>query len=120
MDIRWHQRLSQYEHGQNWMKMIESRNLTFHTYNQDTANEIFDKIINYFPLFIEFQNKMIELKNRIHVSESNSGIPENIINQLQLDTYDSSIPYKIDISIFQHIDNPDLIEHIQRMSRILF
>ena len=50
--------------GQTWMKMIESRNLTAHTYNQDTAKEILQKIVNsYFQLFIDFQNVMNKIKN---------------------------------------------------------
>lgn len=50
--------------GQTWMKMIESRNLTAHTYNQDTAKEILQKIVNsYFQLFIDFQNAMNKIKN---------------------------------------------------------
>ncbi len=42
-----------------WMDMIQSRNKTSHTYNENTANEIFGKIINdYFPLFFKFRKVM--------------------------------------------------------------
>lgn len=35
----------------NWRKMLESRNLTSHTYNEETADEITESIIKvYFPL----------------------------------------------------------------------
>jgi nucleotidyltransferase substrate binding protein (TIGR01987 family) len=38
--------------GESWMKMIESRALTSHTYNEDTANEIISAIFNtYYQLF---------------------------------------------------------------------
>ncbi|HTN21348.1 MAG TPA: nucleotidyltransferase substrate binding protein [Pelobium sp.] len=48
--------------GNIWMDMISSRNKTSHTYNQETADEIYDKIINsYYPAFLEFQN-LIESK----------------------------------------------------------
>lgn len=44
-----------------WMDMIESRNKTSHTYNEEIANEIFFKITNdYFQLFLNFQKVMEE------------------------------------------------------------
>lgn len=47
-----------------WMDMIQSRNKTSHTYNEETANEIFNKIITeYFPLFLDFRKKMEEKRN---------------------------------------------------------
>ncbi len=50
--------------AQVWMNMIKSRNQTSHTYNEDTAKEIFVAIINdYYPLFKKFQNKMKELSS---------------------------------------------------------
>jgi nucleotidyltransferase substrate binding protein (TIGR01987 family) len=45
--------------GEAWMAMIASRNLTSHTYNESTAEEIVDAIINaYYPCFIDFEKKM--------------------------------------------------------------
>lgn len=42
--------------GDVWMDMIKSRNKTSHAYNEETANEIYTKIINeYFPAFNEFR-----------------------------------------------------------------
>lgn len=47
------------EDGHHWMKMIDSRNKTSHTYNEETANEIYEAIIGYYqPLFLQFQDKM--------------------------------------------------------------
>ena len=40
------------ENGEEWMNMIKSRNLTSHTYNEETAEEIFEEIKeNYFSKF---------------------------------------------------------------------
>lgn len=40
------------EDGEEWMNMIKSRNLTSHTYNEETAEEIFEEIKeNYFSKF---------------------------------------------------------------------
>jgi nucleotidyltransferase substrate binding protein (TIGR01987 family) len=45
--------------GEIWMDMIKSRNLTSHTYNEEIASEIFQKIIeNYHCEFLTFQDKM--------------------------------------------------------------
>ncbi len=45
--------------GQTWMSMIGSRNKTSHTYNEETANDIFLKILeSYHTAFLEFQRTM--------------------------------------------------------------
>ncbi len=47
--------------GQVWMDMISSRNKTSHTYNVETADEIFDKIMNdYYQAFLDFESSMNE------------------------------------------------------------
>lgn len=50
--------------GQVWMDMIQSRNKTTHTYNQETADEIYAQIISaYFPAFEEFEKIMEEKRS---------------------------------------------------------
>lgn len=45
--------------GHVWMDMINSRNQTTHTYNEETADEIYNKIMNeYYPAFLEFKDNM--------------------------------------------------------------
>lgn len=45
--------------GEIWMDMIQSRNKTSHTYNEETANEIFKKILTqYYPAFVKFKHIM--------------------------------------------------------------
>ncbi len=52
------------EDGDVWMEMIRSRNQTSHTYDEETADEIYNKIINdYFDAFVSFKEKMEEIKN---------------------------------------------------------
>lgn len=47
------------ENGHGWMEMIKSRNQSSHTYNQEIADEIKEKVLfYYFDLFISFKNKM--------------------------------------------------------------
>ena len=48
--------------GQIWMDMIESRNRTVHTYQEEILRNEYSKIIvHYYPAFEEFYNKMKEL-----------------------------------------------------------
>ncbi len=50
--------------GEVWMEMIESRNKTLHTYNEEVANEIFLDILNsYFFAFKIFERTMRKIKN---------------------------------------------------------
>lgn len=50
--------------GKIWMEMIKSRNMTSHTYNEETANEIFHEVMYaYREPFLEFRRKMEELRS---------------------------------------------------------
>lgn len=50
--------------GEGWMEMIQSRNQTSHTYNQEVADEIAGKVTAlYHDLFKTFENRMQDLKN---------------------------------------------------------
>jgi len=33
---------------------------------------------------------------------------------------DLLLPYEVDLSIFEHIDNPELVDHIQRIGKVVF
>lgn len=49
--------------GDAWMAMIASRNLTTHTYNEDTAAVIVSAVIDrYFQRFLELEGRMGELE----------------------------------------------------------
>jgi nucleotidyltransferase substrate binding protein (TIGR01987 family) len=51
--------------GDVWMKMIKSRALTSHTYNEDTAEEIATAIFSeYYDEFVKLQDKFRELKEK--------------------------------------------------------
>lgn len=51
--------------GKLWLEMIETRNLTVHSYDKKTAEEVLKRIIEkYYELFEKFYKKMLELKSR--------------------------------------------------------
>jgi nucleotidyltransferase substrate binding protein (TIGR01987 family) len=48
--------------GNAWMEMIKNRNLTSHTYNEDTSKLIINNIVQlYVPCFIQLSEKMKSL-----------------------------------------------------------
>ncbi|MFN0214430.1 MAG: nucleotidyltransferase substrate binding protein [Saprospiraceae bacterium] len=50
--------------GEGWMEMINSRNITSHTYNEEVAEEIAEDILEqYFDLFEAFEQKMEQLRS---------------------------------------------------------
>jgi nucleotidyltransferase substrate binding protein (TIGR01987 family) len=50
--------------GDVWMDMIKSRNKTSHTYNEETADDIFLKIVHqYYQEFNQFKNRMEALRS---------------------------------------------------------
>lgn len=58
--------------GQAWMDMIKSRNSTAHNYDGDVADEvIMDVIDRFFPLMVQFFQKMSKLS---------SNTPEDLFN----------------------------------------
>lgn len=45
--------------GEQWMAMIQSRNLSSHTYDERTAEQLVDVIIrHYYPLFVALKTEM--------------------------------------------------------------
>ena len=53
------------ENGEPWMEMIQSRNRTSHTYNEETANQITEAIItSYHAEFGKFLRTFSELENK--------------------------------------------------------
>ena len=45
---------------ERWLKIMEDRNLTVHTYNEEIADEIYSRLPQYLPLFNDLK---VKLKN---------------------------------------------------------
>ena len=43
-----------------------------------------------------------------------------ILNKISLKIDDLLLPYNFDISVFEHIDNKDLLEHISRVGKVFY
>lgn len=55
------------DNGEVWMDMIESRNLTSHTYNEETTQKIVSAIVDdYYPAFCTLHRKLTELARKEH------------------------------------------------------
>jgi nucleotidyltransferase substrate binding protein (TIGR01987 family) len=52
------------KNGEGWMDMLKARNQTSHTYDEATATEIFEQIIqDFYPLFTDFKHTMEEKRS---------------------------------------------------------
>lgn len=53
------------EQGEDWMKMIEARNKTSHTYNPNIAREVVEDVLErFFPAFESMAKKFTELNDQ--------------------------------------------------------
>ena len=43
-----------------------------------------------------------------------------VLNEISWSLDDLLLPYMIDLSIFDHIDNKDLLEHIERVGQVFY
>ncbi|MFO8031893.1 MAG: nucleotidyltransferase substrate binding protein [Desulfohalobiaceae bacterium] len=64
--IRKAYELNLIQDGQGWMDMLQSRNQTSHTYNEETAREICQAVQKrYFQLFQQLQDKLNALYSEV-------------------------------------------------------
>lgn len=43
-----------------------------------------------------------------------------LLNRIETEIDDLLLPYSVDLSLFRQIDNPDLVDHIQRVGLVFY
>ena len=56
----------------------------------------------------------------IDITLKGEGLTLRELNRIALALDDLLLPYTFDLSIYQHIDNPELLAHIQRVGKVLY
>jgi predicted nucleotidyltransferase len=49
-----------------------------------------------------------------------SGLSLTILHKIENELDDLLLPYKIDLSIFEHIEDPDVLDHIRRVGVVFY
>jgi uncharacterized protein len=47
-------------------------------------------------------------------------LSQRLLNKISLELDDLLLPYTIDLSIYHHIDNQDLLDHIHQVGQVFF
>jgi len=91
--------------------------------------EVIDNICKVFSSFKEIEKVVIygsrakgNYKNGsdIDLTLIGEGLNLYVINKIDLQLDELYLPYTFDLSIFNHISNPDLISHIQRIGKVFY
>ena len=53
------------EDDPRWLEMFEDRNLTVHTYNETTAEEVYERLPNYLEIFSLLREKLNQLQEEL-------------------------------------------------------
>lgn len=86
------------------------------------------KIVSVFQKFPEVEKVLIYGSRARGNYRPASDIDLTIMNRVDWQTFlsienaldDVLLPYKIDLSIYDQIDNPDLLDHIQRVGTVFY
>ena len=90
---------------------------------------IIDEINNIFSEFLEVETAIIygsratgkyKPGSDIDLTCKGKNLNLQIINKLSLKLDDLFLPYTFDLSVFDQIENEDLIEHINRAGRVFY
>jgi len=56
----------------------------------------------------------------IDITLIGENLTQNYLNKISLKLDDLLLPYKFDISVFNQISNPNLVDHIQRIGQVFY
>jgi nucleotidyltransferase substrate binding protein (TIGR01987 family) len=111
------------------MDMIRARNLSSHTYNQDTAEEIVDAVLNRFhPVFEQLARTFSALAAKgnykpgsdIDLSLHGAGLTLQELWAINDELDELLLPYSIDVLIFEQLTHEKLKEHIERVGVVFY
>ncbi|HKK34487.1 MAG TPA: nucleotidyltransferase domain-containing protein [Desulfomicrobiaceae bacterium] len=60
------------------------------------------------------------LGSDIDLTMRGTGLDLRLMNRISLEIDDLLLPYSVDLSIFAHIDNKELLDHIERVGKIFY
>ncbi len=56
----------------------------------------------------------------IDLTLKGKAIDLEVLNSISSKLYDLPLPYMFDLSVFEQIENPELLEHIKRVGRVFY
>lgn len=56
----------------------------------------------------------------IDLSIKGDALTSSILDRINMELNDLLLPYLLDISLYKQIGNPDLVEHINRVGKVLY
>lgn len=88
----------------------------------DQIKEVFNNYPQVDEVFIYGSRAMGNYKNGSDIDLTLKGKNLNltIINKIDIELDDLLLPYTFDLSIYHQIDNPDLIDHINRVGKLFY
>ena len=91
--------------------------------------EIFNKLSNIFSHIAEIEEVVIygsrakgnhKTSSDIDITIKGQYLSLTILNKISMSIDDLLLPYSFDISIYHHLKNKELIEHIDRVGKTLY
>jgi len=93
------------------------------------GNHIVEKIIKVFTEFPEIEQAIIygsrakgnySRGSDIDLTLKGKKLNVSILNRISMELDDLLLPYTIDLSIYHHIKQPDLLDHIDRVGNMFY
>ena len=88
-----------------------------------------NKIIRIFEQYDEIEEVILygsrakgnfKAGSDIDLTLKGKGLDLSVLNKISLALDDLMLPYTVDLSLFHQIKEPDLIDHIQRVGKVLY
>lgn len=88
----------------------------------DKINRVFERYENVESVIVYGSRAMGNYKPGSDIDLTLIGHDLNlkILNKISIDLDDLMLPYIFDLSIFKHIKNADLIDHIDRVGKVFY